>query len=237
VTRRIVGEAAYVLHVRAYRETSAIIDLLTHDHGRVSVVARGIRRSRRGGQPHPFGRLSVGCSGRGQLMTLTGFDSLSHRWLTGDALYAGLYLNEVLLRLLRDDDPHPRLFDGYERTLDALMLGDTEPALRRFERLLLKECGYEITFGLDAESGDPVETGANYQFIPDVGFQAVMDAADAVDDRLVFSGSTLLAIAADDYADPAVRRAAKQIMRRALAPHLGEKPIGSRAFYRREMSP
>ncbi len=106
MTRRIVDEPAYVLHVRAYRETSAIIDLLTLQHGRVSVVARGVRRAR-GGQPHPFGRLSVGCSGRGQLLTLAGYDSISHRWLTGDALYAGLYLNELLLRLLRDDDPHP----------------------------------------------------------------------------------------------------------------------------------
>jgi len=232
MTRRIADEPAYVLHARAYRETSSIIDLLTLRHGRVSVVARGVRRSRKTGQPHPFGRLTIGCSGRGQLLTLTGFDSLSHRWLTGDALYAGLYLNELLLRLLRDEDPHPRLFEGYERTLDGLMAGDAEPVLRLFERLVLKECGYEVTFGFDAESGDAIEAGSSYRFVPDVGFRAV---GEDVDDRLVFAGSTLLAIAADDYADVAVRRAAKQIMRRALAPHLGDKPIGSRALYRHEI--
>jgi DNA repair protein RecO (recombination protein O) len=234
MTRRIVGEPAYVLHARAYRETSAIIDLLTYRHGRVSVVARGVRRSRKGGgQPHPFGRLAIGCSGRGQLLTLTGFDSLSHRWLTGDALYAGLYLNELLLRLLRDDDPHPKLFEGYERALDGLLADDAEPVLRLFERLLLKECGYEVTFAIDAESGEPVDVALSYRYVPDVGFHAVTEAAD---DRLVFPGSTLLAIAADDYADHAVRRAAKQIMRRALAPHLGDKPIGSRALYRHEIA-
>ena len=65
-TRRIIDEPAYVLHARPYRETSAIIDLLTLQHGRFSVVARGARASRRGGgQPQPFGRLLVGCSGRG----------------------------------------------------------------------------------------------------------------------------------------------------------------------------
>jgi DNA repair protein RecO (recombination protein O) len=234
MTRRIVGEPAYVLHARAYRETSAIIDLLTYRHGRVSVVARGVRRARKGaGQPHPFGRLMIGCSGRGQLLTLTGFDPVSHRWLTGDALYAGLYLNELLLRLLRDDDPHPRLFEGYELALDGLMAVDAEPVLRRFERLLLKECGYEVTFAIDAESGEPVRSTQSYRFVPDVGFHAV---AEAVDDRLVFSGATLLAISADDYADQAVRRTAKQIMRRALAPHLGDKPIGSRALYRHEIA-
>ncbi len=229
MTRRIVDEPAYVLHVRAYRETSAIIDLLTLQHGRLSAVARGVRRAR-GGQPHPFGRLSVGCSGRGQLLTLAGFDSISHRWLTGDALYAGLYLNELLLRLLRDDDPHPVLFAGYERTLDHLAVSADEAALRIFERLLLKECGYEVTFGFDAETGEPVQSARSYRFVPDVGFHAV---DEAVDDRLVFGGATLHAIAADDYADAAVRRSAKQIMRRALAPHLGDRPIASRALFRR----
>ncbi len=234
MTRRIVGEPAYVLHARAYRETSALIDLLTHTHGRISVVARGVRRSRKGGgQPHPFGRLLVGCSGRGALLTLTGFDALSHRWLTGAALYAGLYLNELLLRLLRDDDPHPRLFEGYECALDGLLGGDTEPPLRLFERLVLKECGYEVTFDIDAQSGDAIRDASNYRFVPDVGFHAV---TDAVDDRLIFRGATLLAIAANDYGEAAVRRAAKQIMRRALAPHLGDKPIGSRALYRHEIA-
>ena len=141
--------------------------------------------------------MSVGCSGRGQLLTLAGFDSISHRWLTGDALYAGLYLNELLLRLLRDDDPHPVLFAGYERALECLTDSADEAALRIFERLVLKECGYEVTFGFDAETGEAVQSGRSYRFLPDVGFHAV---DEAVDDRLVFGGATLHAIATDDYA-------------------------------------
>jgi DNA repair protein RecO (recombination protein O) len=52
----------------------------------------------------------------------------------------------------------------------------------------------------------------------------------------VFGGATLLAIDAHDYADAGVRRAAKHIMRRALAPHLGDKPIRSRALYRQDIA-
>lgn len=232
VTRRITNEPAYALHTRPYRETSSIIDLLTLQHGRLSVVARGSRTPGRGKtQPRQFGRLLVGCSGRAQLLTLTSCDTLSHRWLTGDGLYAGLYLNELLLRLLRDDDPHPRLFEGYEETLDQLVtLVDPEPALRRFERLLLKECGYELTLTHAAESGDPIEGTAAYRYVPDVGFYRV---AESVDDRLVFDGATLRAVADNDFTSERARRAAKQIMRRALAPHLGDKPLRSRALYRR----
>lgn len=232
VTRRIQGEPAYALHSRPYRETSSIIDLLTRQYGRLSVVARGTRSSGRGkGQPRQFDRLLVGCSGRSALLTLTGCEPLSHRWLTGDALYAGLYLNELLLRLLRDDDPHPRLFEGYEETLDRLVaVVDPEPALRGFERLLLKESGYELTLTHAAESGDSIVSSAGYRYVPDVGFYRV---SEMIDDRLVFGGATLLAIAVNDYANEQVRRAAKQIMRRALAPHLGDKPLRSRALYRR----
>ncbi len=233
--RRIVDEPAYVLHARPYRETSALIDLLTLQHGRVSVVARGARGSRRGsGQPQPFGRLLIACGGRGSLLTLTGCDALSHRWLTGEALYAGLYLNELLLRVVRDGDPHPRLFDGYETALDGLIgAANPEPALRRFERLVLKESGYEVTFDVDADSGEPVVATRGYTLVPDSGFHAV---TQPIDERTVFAGSTLLAIAMDDYRDDGVRRSAKQIMRRALAPHLGDKPIRSRTLYRRDLA-
>ncbi len=233
MTRRILSEPAYALHSRAYRETSAIIDLLTLTHGRLSVVARGARRAgRRNGVVQPFGRVLVGCSGRSALLTLTSCESVSHRWLTGNALYAGMYLNEILLRLLRDDDAHPRLFEGYEWTLDALATAaDPEPALRRFERLLLKETGYEVTFSVAGDGAEAVSATCAYRYIADVGFQRVNEPAD---DRLIFAGATLLAIDANDFSAAHVRRAAKQIIRRALAPHLGDRPIHSRALYQRD---
>jgi len=233
MTRRIHSEPAYALHSRAYRETSAIIDLLTLAHGRLSVVARGARRGgRRNAMVQPFGRVLIGCSGRSALLTLTSCEPVSHRWLTGHALYAGMYLNEILLRLLRDDDPHPRLFEGYECALDALASqADPEPALRRFERLLLKETGYELTFSIAADGAQVVSVAGAYRYIEDVGFQPV---GEAVDERQIFSGATLLAIDAEDFAAAHVRRAAKQIIRRALAPHLGDRPLHSRALYQRD---
>ncbi len=90
------------------------------------------------------------------------------------------------------------LFDGLRSARwIASPTAPIEAALRIFERLVLKECGYEVTFGFDAETGEPVQSGRSYRFVPDVGFHAV---DEAVDDRLVFGGATLLAIAADDYA-------------------------------------
>ena len=40
-------QPAYVLHRRAFRETSAIVEYLTRDFGRVAAVVRGVKGGRR----------------------------------------------------------------------------------------------------------------------------------------------------------------------------------------------
>ena len=231
-TRRVVNEPAYVLHRRPYRETSMIVDLLTPGFGRIGVVARGVRggaRRRGGASLEPFARLLIGCAGRGGLMTLGGAEVVNHRSLSGHALFAGLYLNELVVRLLRADDAHPALFDGYDAAVAALAGGaGLEPELRRFERLLLKESGYEVVFDADAETGEPVSAGRHYRYTPDFGFTR---AQAAFDSAAVYEGAVLLAIAADAYEHTAVRRAAKRILRRALEPHLGDRPLQSRLVF------
>jgi DNA repair protein RecO (recombination protein O) len=237
---RIQGEAAFALHSRPYRETSAIAELLTLQHGLVSAVARGVRgprrqRGRSGLSVVPFTRLVVSCAGRTQLLTLTGADAIRHHWLTGAALYAGLYLNELVMRLLRHQDPHPELFLGYEATVAGLDApgADIEPLLRRFEKLLLRESGYELVFDCDASTGEPVDPEASYRFVPELGFvRAPLAVAEGESDDLVLRGATLLAIADDDYSDHDNRRAAKRIIRRALGPHLVGRGLHSRALFK-----
>ncbi len=230
MTRRIVNELAYVLHQRPYRETSALVELLTVEHGCVSVVGRGVRAGRRTAPGlHPFGRILVTCSGKSALLTLTHAESLDRHVLQGRALFSGLYLNELILRLVKHDDGHPALFVAYEEALAALAAGEEiESVLRRFEKALLRECGYGIDFEFDAETGRSIEPLRCYRFQPDVGFVGVAERAD---DRSVFSGATLLAIRDDGYHDADVRRAAKRLLRRALAPHLGDRPLNTRSLF------
>ena len=73
---------------------------------------------------------------------------------TGDALLSGYYLNELLLRLLARDDPHPRLFDAYAGAVHVLGSEHGEalqPALRAFELLLLREIGLLPALDLQTE--------------------------------------------------------------------------------------
>jgi DNA repair protein RecO (recombination protein O) len=106
---RLELQPAYVLHSRPYRETSLLLECLTRDQGRLGVVARGVRGEKtrlRRAQLEPFQPLAMGLLLRGELATLTSVEitGASLR-LVGNAGLAGLYLNELVVRLSERQDP------------------------------------------------------------------------------------------------------------------------------------
>ena len=108
-SRRVHDEPAWVLHHRPFRDSSRILDVLSRQHGRLSLVARGSRaaKSRLKGILRPFSPLSLSWVIRSDLGTLTGADmSGVPIVLSGDALLSGFYVNELLLKLLHNHDPH-----------------------------------------------------------------------------------------------------------------------------------
>lgn len=221
---RVTGEPALVLHVRPYRESSAIVNLLTLYHGRVAVVARGTR-TRRGNPLQPFNRIRASWQGRGSLATLIGAEPDAHLWLQGDALTAGFYVLELIDRLVRERESVPRVYAGACWTLDRLRDGQPAPeiVLRQFEHLLLEELGYGLDFARDATRDEPIDADAYYWFEPGTGFVRAPGAAPSA-----YPGHVLNAIAAADYDNRVVRVAAKRISRRALAVLLGPRPLASR---------
>ena len=238
---------AWILHTRPWRETSLIVELFTAEAGRVGVVARGARRPRRGGRVlEPFVALDCELRGRGELRTLARHEVAQRVALAGDALYAGFYLNELVVRLLQREDAHPRLFEVYEGALGVLSLLPRgreaqvalEPVLRRFEFALLDELGYGLPLDVDL-SGAPVDPARTYLVQPDSGVLPPTDAvAEGVstETALQLTGADLLAIAAGRLDSASVLRAAKRLARAALAPHLGPRPLASRALFVRRTS-
>ncbi len=117
-----VGQPAYVLHSRAYKETSALVDFFT-PQGRMRAVLRRAR-GKGGSLVRPFVPLELELRGRGELKNVGRMDSAGiAAWLHGDALFSGLYLNELLMRLLPAEAPFPALFEHYTLTLQALQPG------------------------------------------------------------------------------------------------------------------
>jgi len=176
----------------------------------------------------PFIKFQVSWRGRGQLRTVTSAEAVERITLTGDRLYAGLYLNEVLLRALREEEAMTPLFEAYQRALLTLAESvDIEPALRIFEKRLLRELGYELTCDYDTESGQPVSPDEYYRFVDGQGF-----CSTSPTDAEGIRGEVLMMIGQDQYDGVEVRRSAKRLLRAALRPHVGERPFASRALFR-----
>ncbi|NYT43332.1 DNA repair protein RecO [Alcaligenaceae bacterium] len=146
-TQRVQDAAGYLLHSAPWRETSLIIQVFTRHHGNVALVAKGAKRPYSVLRPvlSAFQPLSLSWSGANEVRTLTRAECAGIRPLGGRALMSAWYMNELLLRLLAREDPHPLLYDAYDAALQQLAFQQSAAsALRRFEWILLNETGYGL---------------------------------------------------------------------------------------------
>lgn len=221
---RVQLERAWVLRASPYGDSSLLVEAFSRGHGRVGLVARGARsaKSRPRALLQGFRPLLLSWSESGDLGTLTGVEpdgpALDFR---GESVFSGWYLNELLLRLLQRHDAHPALFDAYGEALDALP-AQGERSLRRFELRLLADLG----FGLDLPSD--LEADRRYRYHGGEG-PLLVDDPDAEDG---YPGRMLIGLRDDRLAEPADLRLARQLLREALAAHLGGKPLNTATMLR-----
>jgi len=228
-------DRAYVVHLRRYTDSRVILELLTLHSGIVHAVAR-VPGKRDRAKFEPFHPLSVEFSGASELKTLRVCEQISEAavHLTGVPLFCGLYLNELMQRLLRPGEPFPEIFSNYESVLHLLSLdaarADIESTLRRMEFFILAQLGFGIDFATCSTSGAEVDAGSLYRFEQGKGFALVAPGASVGASKII-PGAHLLALAKGDLSDTEVLRSAKTISRAALAPLLGAQPLKSRELF------
>ena len=223
---RVEGQPAYVLHARPWRETSLIVELLSRDHGRIAVVARGVQGAKR--HPlraalQPLQHLRMDFLPRGELARLVQAEALDAApRLAGEPLMAAFYLNELVLRLLPRQDPAPGLYERYGAVRGEL--GGPAPlswTLRRFERDLLEELGYGLPLDED-ENGERLDPAGRYRLDPERG--PVRDRQHAPGST---TGAALLCLAEDRLPPPEQLLELRQALRGVLQSHLGPQKLKS----------
>ncbi len=226
--RRVQQQPAYILHHKPFRDSSQILDIISRDYGKLSLVARGSRgaRSKLRGILRPFMPLEISWVIRTDLGTLTGAEvrgaPLS---LTGDALLSGYYVNELLINFLHRHDPQPDVFDVYAQTINTLgAVENVAPCLRQFEIELLRHTGYALNLARESASYQPLEPGRNYEYRMEQGPVPV----ERNEGHLVFTGALLTAIDAQAFSDPETLRAANRLLREVINFHLGGKELKTR---------
>ncbi len=181
-SKRISDEPAYMLHRYDWSESSLILEVFTRQYGRVALVARGAKKPSSSFRPIllPLQPLHIAFGGDAEIRTLKSAEwQGGHVMPTGDALLSGYYLNELLMRLLARDDPHPALFDAYSATVQLIASQNVDTlqlALRAFELRLLRDIG--LLPMLDAETATlaPLDAQNRYVLVAEAGLrQAVGD--------------------------------------------------------------
>ena len=223
---RVEDQPAYVLHARPWRETSLIVDTLTRDHGRVSLVARGVSGPKRHAQRaalQPLQSVRMDYLPRGELARLVAVEAIDATpAVAGDALLGAFYVNELILRLCPRHEPQRRLWELYGPLRGSL----AQPAslawtLRRFERDLLDALGFGLPWDRDA-AGEELDPDADYRLDAELGpVLAAPGAHGAV------KGAAWIALARDQLPTPDQLSALRPGLRSALAAHLGPQPLRS----------
>ncbi|HEY1091508.1 MAG TPA: DNA repair protein RecO [Burkholderiaceae bacterium] len=237
-------QQAFVLHHYDWSESSLVLDLFTREQGRMAVVAKGAKRPYSQLRPVllPFQRIQVSLSkplkgeeGLSEVVTLRGAEWLGGSVLpVGQALFSGYYLNELLLKLLARQDPHPALFDAYADTLPELHASEdaqSQAALRAFELRLLAEAGLLPDLSLATLTQTPVLAAQRYALSPESGVIA------AADDSALLDGALLIQLQAAllHGSGAALRQACmgalpplRTVLRGLLHYHLGQRPLRTR---------
>lgn len=227
---RISGESAYVLHARLWRESSVLVEVLSENHGRLGLLARGVQGVRRhvlraALQPLQFIRIDA--VQRGELAQLRSAEALDAApVLAGEATLAAFYVNELVLRLAPRQDPAPELFDAYGRVRARLATEPLAWSLRRFERDLLEALGSGFALDIDGD-GNPIDPAARYRLDPEHGPRRLLSDRGHEDRNAAATGRALLALAADAMPEPDELTGLRRALRPVLLHHLGGRGLKS----------
>jgi len=221
------GLNAWVLHVRKSGETSAEITFFTREKGVVRARYKGGCTPKKQALLQVFTPLWLTLDIRHDWHYVRQLEAVSASIsLKDDALFAGLYVNELIYQGLSPLEPSPDFYDAYVHTLQALTLANDRTTiaifLRRLEWRWLTLCGYQMSLTHDAESKLPIDAGKVYAFIAGDGF---------VLSNQGFQGAHIIAWANDLLEDTGVLKAVKSIMRRAIDHALDGKPLQTRKLY------
>jgi DNA repair protein RecO (recombination protein O) len=202
-TRRFSEEPAFVLHRYDWSESSLILEVFARHHGRIALVAKGVKRPTSQFRPVllPLQPLHLSWGGDAEVRTLKAAQwQGGHVMPTGEALLSGSYLNELLMRLLARDDPHASLYDHY--ALAVQLLAERADAqqlvLRAFELLLLRDIGLLPDLASEGNTLAALQDEAPYVLSPEGGLRAAHD-----DDVHALAGEQWRSLqVAMDEADP-----------------------------------
>lgn len=192
MSQSIDSEPGLILHSRPYQESSLLLEIYTLNFGRISAVARVSKKvsSRARGIYQPFVPLKLALTkGRSSLYTLKeAYIQRPAFHFEVPRLFSAIYINELLVNLVKISESDPKLFAAYLNALERLENGDKEAVvLRDFEARLIESLGYSINY--ECSDGSQLDQDEYYFYSIHSGF-----VIDSLPGSYTYKGSDLISL-------------------------------------------
>jgi DNA repair protein RecO (recombination protein O) len=214
--------SAYILNRRPFRDNSFLVDVLTAEYGKFRCVARVAKQ--RGkilkGALEPFVFAQAHWLEKNELHQLRAWDELERHSLSPPNLLRGLYMNELLLRLLWDQQAIDDLFRRYQTSL--IHLTNDPFTLMQFELDLLHYLGHNLHYPNGATAIDPHQP---YYYQLDTGF---VDKHSPNNATVLISGKLLSALHQETALDKQDLSALRRLLDQFFRYLLQSKPLHTR---------
>lgn len=219
---------AFILHRRNYSNSSYLLDILTAEGSVKRLLFRGGRKKAQTIQL--FCVYWIDYVSKDGLSYIYDMELLKSKHLLGKALYCGLYINELLVKLCPFNMDEPDIYHTYLYTLSQLSLNQNfDETLRNFELLLIASIGYGLSFDKDIQ-GENIDANQSYRFIMHSGFSRAEECDDRV--SICFTGAQLQKIHQRDFKEQTTKSAAKYLLRYVISELLAHKPLISRQLFK-----
>ena len=190
LTVATITDTAICLRRWDFSETSQTVSVLTEAHGLLRGLAKGSKRADArfsgGFDPLTRGQITLIVKAGRDLATITEWHLAEVYWASRQHLVAnraGIYMVDLTHRMLKEQDPHPQVFQALDSALQACSdrsrIG-IETLI--FQWRLMEACGYRPELDMDAGTGDALDSSAQVvQFSPiRGGVVETSQAGDAV---------------------------------------------------------
>lgn len=224
---------AFVLHQRPYRETSLLLDVLTQDHGRINLIAKGVKQKKRSqaGLIQQYQPLLLSWTqGTSSLYTMTAVEAGGPPYkLMGESSLCGLYINELMVKLLPIAEADKAIYQAYVQAIEGLQQAAVnEITLRVFEKQLLAHLGYGLALSHEVESGEAIQADRDYYYRAESGLFYWQPGSKY--HRI--SGRSLQHLNNERGFDETSLLEIKQLMRGVIQFYLAGRPLQSRELFK-----
>ena len=216
----------YIIKTSPYRESSNLYEAIVKDIGKVSLIHKGIKANKKRNSLELFTPYRVNWSGKGNIKFLRESEVIKKIDFSPTQNILGMYFNELMYYLTKNDYQIEKLYDHYSASLlNLLKSKNFLISLNDYEIGLLILTGHYIVFDIDSDD-KTIDINEKYQYVPDLGPKLSLNIRDA------YMGKTMMALSGLHSYDTESVKESRVLMKRLIDYYIQPKKIKTREILR-----